>query len=69
MSSFVLDNHFQASEPDDICLRKPKHVGLLDYKNKLLCIERSLQRSMPADFLSLLDMERACLCIKFLPLV
>jgi hypothetical protein len=39
MFSVVSDNHRQVSEPDDGYLRKPKHVGLLENKNKLLCME------------------------------
>jgi len=69
MFSVVSDNHHRASEPDDGFLRKPKHVGLLDGQNELLCVEWSFQCSMPANVLSLMDMGRECLCIKFLPLV
>jgi len=39
MFSVVSDNYHEVSEADDGCLRKPKHVGLLDHKNKLLYIE------------------------------
>jgi len=39
MFSVVSDNHHRASEPDDGFLRKPKHVGLLDGQNELLCVE------------------------------
>jgi hypothetical protein len=66
MFSVVSDNYHEVSEADDGCLRKPKHVGLLDHKNKLLYIEWAFERSMTEIFLSLMDMERACLCINLL---